>query len=186
VTRGPDPDEVQRLLDEQRADQLADERSRERWLRRQAGEEGRFVGLLGQLVATRSPITLHTLSGGRHHGHIAGVGRDFCSLVSPGLVVHVPLAAVATVRPAPDAALPEPVLQGVPHPADRLFSELVGRLAEQQPWVTVGLVGGGKPVAGTLTGAGMDVLTLALEGPDARPCYVRLGSVAELSVRVSG
>jgi hypothetical protein len=110
------------------------------------------------------------------------VGADFATIrTTVGLDAHVRLAGVAVVRPRPDIRLD--AATGDRRPGGRTgFAELVAGLAATRPRVALGLADGGEPVTGELRAAGVDVLSLRLDGVDAAPCYVALDAVADLTV----
>ncbi len=183
MTDPPDDERaLQRLRDEALADEAARSRARQRWLRQQAAEETSLVGTLVELAERGSTVTVHTVSGRRHHGVIAAVAADFCSVDVPGeRAVHVALEAVATLRLAggitPDAGSARRTAHDV------TLAELLAGLAPERPDVSVVITGEAQPLHGQLLGVGEDVLTLRLAGDPATVCHVGLGAVTEVIVR---
>lgn len=165
---------------EARADDLVAARTREGFLRRTAGEDATFAGVLLDLAERGSPV-LVTLSGGRRHrGVVRAVGADFLGLVT-AQGTHVLLAAggVVSVRPEPRAA----TVAG-----DRAvevaagLAEVLAVVAEDRPRVLVTAVGDADGLAGELRSVGRDVLVLRLDGPDRATAYVRVANLVEVSV----
>jgi len=176
--------DLRRALDEARADLLAAERSRERWLRLQAEQSATFAATLLGLLERGVTVALRTTSGAEHVGRLTALARDVCGLrTASGRQVWVRLDAVAAVRADRDHASP-------PADDDRVVGEDVGlaeilaRLADDRPRAAVAVLGGGALV-GELRAVGEDVVTL-LEGDRRAACYVRLSSVTEVSLLESG
>jgi hypothetical protein len=174
-----DPAELQRLVDHERADAAALERMRERSLLRQAHEEGHLAGVLASLRAQAWDATVQTIAGRTHHGPVAAVATDCCSLAGRAGVVHLPYTGVASVRAAPlgpgdtdHLVDPDPVLSG------DTFADLVARLAEDRAHVAIGLPAGAL-IVGVLVAASSDLVTVA----GASVSYVALPAVVELTVR---
>ncbi len=177
--------DLRRALDEARADLLAAERSRERWLRLQAEQSATFAATLLGLLERGVTVALRTTSGAEHVGRLTALAGDVCALRTvTGRQVWVRLDAVAAVRA--DRDLPSP-----PADDDRVVGEDVGlaeilaRLADDRPRTAVAVLGGGPALVGELRAVGEDVITL-LEGDRRATCYVRLSSVTEVSLLESG
>lgn len=163
-------------------DEAAHARARAAWLARQAEEEATFVGVLVDLAERERPVTIETASGRRHQGDLRLVGEDFCCVRTPrGVHVFVHYDAVASVRPAPHEAGPA---------GDRPLAPIadlhgaMAALARTGARVAVVSSAAGAPLTGEVRSVGRDVVVLRLD--DGRVAYVRLGSVAEVSVFESG
>ncbi len=172
------------LLDDARAAQAARERSRERELRRQAGEEARLSAVLRDAAERGLAVSLRTTAGRTHRGTIVAVGRDFCGIAAAGgLLTYVATSAIAVV--VPDRG----VRAGLPGDdrgaaLDLTLAELLADEAPEQPAVAV-VAAGGEALAGRLLAVGADVVTVALDdGP--RVAYVALASLTEASFLPSG
>ena len=86
-------------------------------------------------------------------------------------------------RSKPDGPAGRPVRTGA------RLAEALASLAGERPLVAVACDGPADPVRGELLGAGADVAVIAPSGGDAETrstVYVRLSSVAELSLMASG
>ncbi len=171
-----DPDALSALLDEARLAEAAGERSRERWLRRQASEGARLTGLLLDAAERRIAVTVRLAGGRSHRGDVAAVGRDVVALATAGGDVLVALAAVAVV-------LPDRALRAVPPGDDRrgpLGRTLADVLADHEPEARRVVVscGLGEPLTGVLRAVGADVVTVALDGGGL--AHVALAAVTEV------
>jgi hypothetical protein len=164
-----------------RVDEAVQARARTAWLARQASEEATFVGVLVDLAERERPVLIETTTGRSHRGRLRVVGEDFCCVRTPRRVdVLVSYDAVASLRPAPRE----------PGPAgDRLLAPIItlraalSALAGTEACVVV-TASGGTSLRGELRSVGHDVAVLGLD--DGRAAYVRLASVAEVSVVESG
>ena len=155
----------ERLLDEARSDAQAQARERERWLRRQATESATMVGTLLDLAESDVPLAISVLGGRRHDGRVVGLATDVVVLLDRGEHVAVRIDAIAVARPAPGAA---GVLATGDRPAalDVGFTELLGRLVDEQPDVAIAFRTGDS-LTGQLVAVGADVLTIRVAaGPD--------------------
>jgi hypothetical protein len=165
-----------------KADDAADARTRERWLRQQAQESATVAGLMAGLVERRVAVALRTTNGHTHNGTLVGVGADYLALVGANRMTFVPLDRVATVTPRPPTAAP--ASDERQPPTGRLAAVLAGLAAEGPP---VTLMTGGETVAGVLAAVGADLLTIQRgDAAGGEVLYVPVASVAELSVRLSG
>lgn len=176
---------LQRLVDDERADDESRRRVRQRWLRQQAEEAAEFAGALLALLERGAGVDLGTAAGRRHRGHLVGLGRDVCVLRTvDGRRVWLRLAEVETVRPEPGLDS-SPASDARAQRQDLEFAEVLARMVDQRPVLRVVLSGSGDLVTGVLLAVGADVATLA-EGERGATCYVKLASVAEASVLDSG
>jgi hypothetical protein len=145
-----------RLLDEARADSQAAARAQERWLRQQATESATLVGTLLDLAERGTAVSV-TVGGRRHDGRIVAIGHDLVALADRDAIVAVRTDAITIVRPQPGQ--PSVVASGDrPATLDLRLAELLGRLAGDEPAVSIAL--GGDVVSGVLVAAGDDVVTL--------------------------
>lgn len=191
--RLPGPDALVDLLDdgltrrleqwaaEARVEDSARRRTRERWLRQQAEEEGKLVGVLVDLGERAVPVAVHTEWGRMHHGMVRAVGADFL-LLSRGHAngVFVALHAVASVRTGPG----EPPTIGDRVVRTRLsIAEVVVRFAAHRERVSLVTGGDGQVISGTVRSVGQDVVTVGLDGSDRAPvAYVPLTAIREIVV----
>lgn len=171
---------LQALITDARAEESADARARERWLRAAADADATFGGVLLDLGERDANVAIATIGGRRILGTVELVGADFLALrTDSGHEVLVAIAAVATVRTAPslDAAIGDRVTT-----TDLRLSDLLGELAAERARVRLVVREAGDVVAGELRSVGQDLLTLRTEGPTAGTAYVPLHAVVEVSV----
>jgi len=175
---------LRRALDDARADMVAAERSRERWLRQQAEQSATFSATLLSLLERGVPVALRTTAGETHQGRLSGLAREVCALrTSTGRRVWVRLEAVASVRAEHGHRSP-------PADDDRALlgqvslADVLAHLADDRARVAV-VTGAGPALVGELRAVGADVVTL-VEGEARTPCYVSLPSVIEVSLLESG
>lgn len=163
-----------------RSDLAAATRAREGFLRRAAGEEATFAGVLLDLAERGGPVLVVTAGGRRHRGVVRAVGADFCALRTPdGRDVLLAHRGIASVQPEGRG----------PATGDRAVAltfgilEALAVLAEERPRVLVVTVGGGggDGLAGELQTVGRDVLAVRLDGAARRLAYVAVANVAEVA-----
>lgn len=171
--------QITRWLAEQRSDDAAAARSRERWLRQQAQEEGTFAGVLLDLGERERAVVVHAVGNRRHRGAIRAVAGDFVVLGSErALDVLISFDGIMSVRP--DAQAPATVGDRTVALETTLGDVLVG-LAGERPRVFVTTLDG-TGLAGELRAVGRDVLTLRLDGEDRSLVYVPLAAIAEVGL----
>jgi len=142
-----------------------------------------------------------TLGGRAVAGRLVAVGADFLALrCPPGRTTLVVLAAVAWVRPAPEADGPgrrrargiaaigpddddgESGAEGLPSGA--ALADVLAQAVAERPRVAVWA--GGASLSGELRAAGMDLVVLEAAGAPPALAYVRLASLYEISFLDSG
>jgi hypothetical protein len=165
---------------EARADEAVASRAREAFLRRTAGEDATFAGVVLDLAERGAPVVVAVGPGRRHRGTVAAVGADFCALRSAdGRLVFVAFRGIASVRPegrAPTATGDRPVQL----PAG--LAEALAVAVEDRPRVLVSLSAEEQGLAGVLRSVGRDVLVLQLDGADRPTAYVPLANVAAIAI----
>ena len=172
-------DQLTRWLADQPADNAASARSRERWLRQQAQEDGTFAGVLLDLGERDVAVVVKTAGGRQHRGHVRAVAGDFAVLGTERSVdVLLAFAGIVSVRPEPDAV---PTVGDRVVALDTLLGHVLVGLAGDRPRVFVVTLDG-SGTAGELRAAGRDVLTLRLDGGDRQIIYLALAAVAEVSL----
>jgi hypothetical protein len=172
---------LERWAADARVDEAARSRSRERWLRAQAEEEGTLAGVLADLQDAGAPVTVHTRAGDRHRGLVRAVGADFVALdadARPGSEVYVALVAVASVQGGPGA--PRVVGDRRVEPTLRLLDVVVELAAEREHVRLVAT--GGEAVAGVVRSVGCDVVVVEATGGEPAVAYVPLGALGEIVV----
>ncbi|HUR22360.1 MAG TPA: hypothetical protein VMZ73_00665 [Acidimicrobiales bacterium] len=169
-----------------RASDAAGSRVRERWLRHQAAEDARFVGVLVDLAEQGAGVAVRTTASRTLQGRIAAVAGDFCVVRHEGgMVTLVTFATIASVRPEPDRRTEDAGSSRTPgarvRPALSL-AEVLARLAPERPRLRIVVEGGGEALAGELRSVGADVATLRLEGDPPARVYVQIGCVREVTL----
>ncbi len=182
-------DDLERWAAGARAQEAADARVRERWLRQAAEEDASFAGLLVDMAEDGRPVSVTTTSGRRHHGPVVAVGADFLAVGGPGTrLTLVRVSAVAEVRPAAGSRGSAAASgRGDPDGGDGLgvtLAEVLSQAVANRPRVAV--VVGGVTVVGELRAVGIDVVTVRTDGESGGPSYVTLASVSEVSLFDSG
>lgn len=154
-------------------------RERERWMHQAATEEATLAGVLADAGDRGRVVALTTVAGGRHHGPLVAVGRDFCALRRDGgRTTLVRLSAVATVRP---------VGPGLGDLGDRsmatsreLGDVLADVAAERGDLARV--LTSGEVVSGSARWLGRDVIAVRTRDDGAGTAYVALAAVAEATL----
>lgn len=171
--------QIVRWLGERRTDDAAAARTRERWLRQVAQEEGTFAGVLLDLGEQERAVVVQVAGGRRHRGAIRAVGADFAVLSADG-APDVLLAFAGIVSARPEPRTPATVGDRAVVLDTALADVLVG-LAGERPRVLL-TTSDGTVVTGQLRGAGRDVLTVRLDGDNHNLLYVPLTAVAEIAL----
>jgi hypothetical protein len=170
---------IDRWVADERVDEAARLRARERWLRHQAEEEGTLAGVLADIAERGASVALHVLGGRRHRGEVAALGSDFVAFRSAGADVIVALHAVTSMRTLPgEASTIGDRSVGTSH---RLVDVLAGLAAERATVVLV-LADHNEAVAGVVLWAGQDVVGVRVAGGTAIMAYVAVGAIVEVVV----
>jgi hypothetical protein len=161
------------------AEETARERSQMRVLRQIAEEEATFLGVAVDLAERGGLVVARTSSGRAHRGRVLAVGRDFV-VVRDGVGTPAFLTAwaLSSLRPQPGTAMADTAGSRASALGVGFAALLVG-LAAERPRVQVAAVGD-EPVAGELRSAGVDVVTLRLDGDAGLRAHVRIGAIADL------
>jgi hypothetical protein len=174
-----DDAELAELLDAGRTVGRRRSRSRERTLRQVAEEGASLVGTLLDLAEAATPVTLRTDADRTHHGVLVAVGADFCVVRAGGADTCVRTSTVTTVRPRPGGGAAVAAGDRLPVRDVRLV-EVLGARSPDRPRVVI-VVRGGAVVAGELRAAGVDVVSLRLDGGRRELCYLAAGAVTEVT-----
>lgn len=178
-------DAWQSLIDEERARDAVRARTQRRVLRGLDVTEAGLIGTLWNLAEARGGVVVHTTAGRSVQGALTTVGADFVTIVGERRVTHVPLRALATLRPDPTVRHGEAA--GVrEQPTDVPLRDVLAEAATDRTAVSLVLRGVDSPINGTLTAAGRDVLTLAPDDRGRERLYVSLESVLEVVLFGSG
>lgn len=181
------------LLSDARAEDAAAARRRRHWLRAQAEASASFAALCDELAGHGALVTLGTGDGGTRSGRLVTVGVDVLVLeATGGGAVAIASANVTWIRPAAgfealgtaaeDAGIGAEV--GSPSREDRIdLRAVLAAWAEDR--LPVRVVAGQHHLTGDLQWVGIDVVAIGLNAPSTS-VYVRLSSVAEASLSVSG
>jgi hypothetical protein len=194
----PGLDDLERWAAGARAQEAADQRVRERWLRQAAEEEASFAGLLADLAEAGRAVVVTTTSGRRHQGPVVAVGWDFVALsphsgaAGEGRLTLLNFEAIAELRQAPGSAPRASVAPARPPtgPGDRegglgvTLVEVLAQAVAVRPRVAVVL--GAVTVVGQLRAVGADVLSVKTDTEPGGLSYSRLSSVSEISLFDSG
>jgi hypothetical protein len=176
---------VARFAADARLDAAVADRARERWLRQAAADEVDLTGVLDASVRNGETVTVWTEAGRAHWGRVRTRVADAIGLeVEGGRELLVPLTALAAIevpRLGPDGASLHPAAA----PAWGL-AELLALRAGGRPEACAWVRGAAQPLTGELVGAGPDVVVLAGARGRSAMRYVRLASVVELLLSVSG
>ena len=183
-----DADDVEDLLSDlarwtadTRVEDAARSRVRERWMRQQAEEDARFVGLALDLSEGGTGVIVRTTTGHTLRGRIAAVAIDFCVLRNDGgPPTLLAFSTIATLRPEQGHRAGEASSERAA-PLSATLAHLLAGLAGERPRVRLVVDGGGEALVGELRSVGADVATMRLDG-DGGTVYVRLGSVRETTL----
>jgi len=186
---GGDADDavLARFAADARIEERLGERRRQRWLQQQAAESSTFAGLVRNLAEAATPVRLRTTAGTVHRGPITVLGEDAIGVRGArGRLTLVALAHLAALdTPGTTVISGDREAEG---PGPRL-AHLLAELADAET-VVHGVLVGGERFEGRLRWVGEDVMALdSTVGPDEpgpTGRYVRLSSVIEVSVNVSG
>lgn len=169
--------DLRALTDLQRANDAADQRRREHWLRQQSAEEGTFAGVLLDLGEREQLLALSTATGRTLRGVIRTIGTDFVGLRSPtGEGALVPLRTITAIRPEPGSG---PTVGDRVVQVDASLSNVLSNLATERPWVSVHTLCG-TGLAGELRAVGQDLLVLR-SGAEGTT-YVPIGTVSDVAL----
>jgi hypothetical protein len=165
-----------RWVAEGRVDAAARERSRQRWLERQAGEEASVAGVLLDLAEQARPVMVRTAAGRTARGPIIALGADFAIVreVPRGDVV-IPLGAIATVRSPPGAGAP---VGDRPLELAVMLAEALVELSADRPLVLIAAAG--EEIRGELSSAGTDVVTVTTASTHRDVVHVAVGAIDNL------
>ena len=172
---GPDPmAAVTRFVGEGAVEFAARSRSRTRWQRQLAVEEGTWLGLLCELAETQTTMVVDTTIGRRLRGTITAVGHDFVT-VAPTIGGHVivAIAAISAIQQA--SGNPASTGTGLTVSTDRpTLRELLTELAGDRPQLTWHLTDR-TSVTGQLIGVAHGFVQLRDTGTPPSTNYVPIG-----------
>lgn len=185
VDTEPTDAELAALLDEARGTEAVRSRTSRRWLQQQALEEARLSGVLLSAAEQGATVTIRTISGRTHTGHVTAVAADFCTLhTTAGTDVSVRFDAVTLVQPD-RGVQPVAAADARSAPIRTTLAQMLSAQAPELPDVTFVCAGHPDAVPGRLVAVGVDVATLQTD--DRRGlAYVALASVTEVWLRGSG
>lgn len=176
--------DLRHLVADASARQAARERVHERSLRAVAEAEATFVGIVVDLAEREVTVVVRTSAGRSHRGRVVGAGRDFLVLEDgerPPVVVAT--AAIASLRSQPDgpATAARDVAGARPAPLETGLAGLLARWAAERPRVQVTPTGD-EPITGELRAAGLDVVTLRLDGPSRPVVHVPMAAITDIAL----
>ena len=186
MTAGRDDDEFLADLDRWVADAGADEasrhRSQQRMLVEAASQEATFTGAVLDLAERGDVVVVQMVTTHSHRGRVVAVGHDFVVLRDGDRgPTFIPFTAISTIRPHPELAIENPSGARAA-PLAGSFAAVLGGIAAERPRVNVIAVGDDHTLAGELRAVGADVATLYLDGPNRPRAFVRLASLASLTL----
>ncbi len=181
------------LVRETRTDDAAAGRRRAHWIRTQARAGATFTGVLREFARTGTVVTLGTAEGIERTGELLEVGADVVVMAtSDGAHRLLPLARVGWVLAggAEVLGVDERSSDDLTDDAGDLGrtggTELRSMLASwADDQLPVRLLVAARSFAGELRWVGLDVAAVGSDTPGAI-AYVRLSSLAEASLNVSG
>lgn len=172
-----------RLISETRVNEAGRSRARRHWLAQQALEETTLISTLVDLAEAGTNVVVHTAGGRRRAGSVAAVGTDFVALRNGGNCLScLSFSGIGAIRTK------EP---GSPAHTDRaaqLETDLRTALAEfasDSLEAIIWLSANTEPISGLLRAVGADLVIVDTQ-LGREHCYVRVASVEEVSVVVSG
>ena len=164
---------------DQRTQDAAVARARQRSLREQARGSATWAGVLLDLAEQTTPVTV-VVAGQRRRGQIVGVGQDFCVL-QPRLGGPALVRAWAISEVWPEDGTPRDAPTGDRDPSIRLtLTTALALLAEERAPVSL-MTDRGVENPGDLLAVGDDVVTLRTA--QRRLVYLPLRAVALCEVR---
>ncbi len=168
------------LIADARAEESADARARERWLRAAADADATLAGVLLDLGERDANVAIATVEGRRVLGTIELVGADFISVrTDAGHELLLGAGSLASVRTAPSL---DPAVGDRVTTTDLRLADVLAELAADRARVRLVVRGSGDVLAGELRSVGRDVLTLRTEGASGGTTYVPLAAVVEASL----
>jgi hypothetical protein len=161
---------------EQRIEEAARTRSRERSLRDQTAGEATWSGLLVDLGETGREMTLE-VGRRRIRGRLVGVARDFCVVEQengrPALIPTDRIVAIWKDTPASGSRFPH---------LDLSFDSAVAGLADERAPVSL-FLDTGSQVTGELIGSGLDLVTVRTDSTTRRTVHLRTSHVELCELR---
>ncbi len=175
-----------RLVSDSRAEEAARQRIRTRNLRAAALTDATFAGVIVDLAERGEVVSIRTAHGRTLTGRVVLTARDAIAVETGAAgTTYVRLDGVTSVRRMPGVRA-DPPSGGRCPPRQTSLAALLAELAQERPRVTVALQGEPSLVVGELRGAGVDVLTLRLDGEPPVMAYLAVGQVSDVTVLASG
>jgi len=163
-----------RFVGEGAVEFAARSRSRTRWQRQLAVEDGTWLGLLCELAETQTTMLIDTTLGRRLRGTITAVGHDFVTVAPTiGGRVVVAIAAISAIQQASG----HPASTGTGAPTNTVgptLHELLTELAGDRPQLTWHLTDR-TSVTGQLIGVARGFAQLRDTGTPPSTNYVPIG-----------
>lgn len=175
-------DHLARWAGEVRAEEAAADRAQQRLLAQMAAEEASFAGVCLDLAERAAAVVIRTVAGRTHRGRVLTVGRDFLVVRDAGgPPVLLAMACVASVRLGPGeqaGAAPS----GRTGALDSALAAVLAGVAPERPRVQVMAAGDPQAVTGELRTGGRDVAGVRLDGDRPGTVYLRVSSIAEVTL----
>ena len=185
MARGDTADALERWAAEARAQDAADARARERWLRQQADDEATLSGLLVDLAERGDTVVVATREGRHHQGKLTVVGTDFVAVrTSSGALALVALASLAFVRGGQRRRPGQRDADADGEQPRVTLADVLAHMAADRPRVAMQV--GDLRLVGDMVAVGTDVVTLRTDGDPPATGAVPLPSVSEVYLLDSG
>ena len=171
-----------RLVAEQRAEDAAKARIRERALRTSATTDATLAGIVVDLAEREETVSVRTTAGRSVTGRVLAVARDAVAVEAGPVTTYIPLGAIAVVR-SPAGRVEPSGSRSLPQVS---LAALLAALAPERPTVAVAVEGDPTLWRGELRAVGADTLTLRVAGDPPTTAYIPLDQLSELTVLASG
>ncbi|KAA0232635.1 MAG: hypothetical protein EDR02_16665 [Actinobacteria bacterium] len=172
-----------RLMSEARVTEAGRSRARRHWLGQQALEETTLLSTLVDLAEAGTNVVVHTAGGRRRAGLVVAVGTDFVALRNGGnclsCVSFSGIGAVRTKEPGSRAHIERSAQLGTD--LRTALADFAADSLEAIIWLSANA----EPIRGQLRAVGTDLVMVDTQ-LGREHCYVRVASVEEVSVVVSG
>jgi hypothetical protein len=178
--------DMARLVGDTRSADAVRSRIRERSLRDAAEADATLSGILLDLGEAETPVSVRTTFGRTVRGQVTIVATDVVVIGTPAGDSYVRLDAVAWVRRVAPGVPQGGPAGDRPAPRATTFAALVGDLAGERPRVSIAVLGEDTVLSGELRSAGVDVITVRLDGDPPVTASIALAQVSELTVLASG
>jgi len=172
-----------RLVADQRVDDAARARIRERAMRASATTDATFAGVVVDLAESGEPVSVRTTGGRTLTGRVVAATRDAIALEASDATTYIPLRSVAALR-TPVRRIDAP--SGARRLPEVSLAALLAGIAPERPTVACSIAGDPAVWRGELRAVGVDVVTVRLAADPPTTAYIPLAQMSELTVFASG